>query len=229
MVIEILAEDRSGSVVVKKLTEDICRKSNVSSEIFVRPHRGCGSLPKCPDERPARFQEALLDLLPAKCRAYEAAFKGQDFVLVVVMDSDDHDPDELRKALYACVHKYAPSLRSVIGLCTEEVEAWMLGDKNALWKAYPGASDYQYSNYVQDSICGTWEALCRVLCPDNYKDIIDIGYPAIGNFKKKWADEISGYMDSDLNASPSFWNYKMALTAAIKNPKPIPGVRRRSF
>lgn len=228
MRIEVLAEDKSGSVIVQKLTSDICAFEGVSSDVFVRPHRGCGSIPKNPDARPMKLSGALLDLLPAKCRAYEDVFKNTDTVLVVVMDSDDNDPEELRKELYSIVHRYAPSVRSVIGLCTEEIESWMLGDKDAIWKAFPGASEYQYSKYKQDSVCGTWEALCRVVCPDNFNRIIEIGYPAIGTYKMKWAEAIAPHMDISENLSPSFINYRMALTAAIKNPKPVK-VRRITF
>ena len=229
MLIEILTEDKSGSVVVKRLVERICEDGEIEARINVRPHRGCGSLPKDPSAKPPKFSSSLLDLLPAKCRAYNKVYRDTDTVLVVIMDSDDNDPDELRKMIYDCVHYYAPSIRSVIGLCTEEVEAWMLGDKDAVMKAFPEASEKYLNEYVQDSICGTWEALCKVICPEDYEEIIEIGYPAVGNYKARWAEEISRYMEPELNISPSFINFKMALNFAIRDPKPISGHRIRSF
>ena len=76
---------------------------------------------------------------------------------------------------------------------------------------------------------GTWEALCKVICPEDYEEIIEIGYPAVGNYKARWAEEISRYMEPELNISPSFINFKMALNFAIRDPKPISGHRIRSF
>lgn len=222
MHIEILTEDKSGAVVVKRLTERICELEGVEASIAVRPHRGCGNFPKMPDEKPPKFASALLDLLPAKCRAYNSVYKNTDTILVVVMDSDDHNPDELRAALYSMCKQYAPNVRSVVGLCTEEIEAWLLGDSAAIYSAYPESSPEFLSRYVQDSICGTWETLCKVVCPDTYESIIDIGYPAIGHYKARWAEEISLFMEPMNNVSPSFNNYRMSLVTAMRNNKPIP-------
>lgn len=234
MHIEILTEDRSGSVVVDRLVRRLLEDEGVEATVAVRPHRGCGSLPKDWDMRPVKFASSLLDLLPAKCRAYNKVYGNTDTILVVIMDSDSNDPDELRKELYRVCKKYARDVRSVIGLCTEEVEAWILGDVKAIMKAYPDCDLKAYQEYVQDSICGTWEMLCRVTSPDNYEDMIDIGYPAIGHYKARWADKISPFMEPSVNISPSFMTFKNALLAALHNSAPIPevnraGVHRTSF
>ena len=234
MHIEILTEDRSGAVVVERLVTRLIEEEHADAEVAVRPHRGCGSLPKDWDTRPVKFASSLLDLLPAKCRAYNKVYGNTDTILVVIMDSDANDPDELRQELYRVCKKYARDIRSVIGLCTEEVESWLLGDINAVLKAYPDADLKAYQEYVQDSICGTWEMLCRVTFPANYEDIIEIGYPAIGHYKARWAEAISPYMEPGENVSPSFQTFKNALLAAMRNSVPIPdmprpGVRRISF
>ena len=232
MHIEILTEDRSGSVVVERLVTRLLAEEGVESTVAVRPHRGCGSLPKDWDTRPVKFASSLLDLLPAKCRAYNKVYGNTDTILVVIMDSDNNDPDALRKELYCVCKKYARDVRSVIGLCTEEVEAWLLGDVKAIMQAYPDCDLTEYQNYVQDSICGTWEMLCRVTFPETYEDIIDIGYPAIGHYKARWAEVISPYLEPDNNVSPSFNTFKNALLTALQNTAPIPprrGVHRTSF
>lgn len=229
MHIEILTEDKSGAIVVQRLAQRICDGIGAEVQISVRPHRGCGSIPKEPDLRPPKFASALLDLLPAKCRAYNEVYKGTDTILAVVMDSDDHSPDELCRTLYSCCKKYAPDVRSVIGICTEEIEAWLLGDRNAIVTAYPEYSEDALDEYEQDSVCGTWEALCKVVCPDTYEQLIDIGYPAIGHYKARWAEEISRYMDPEKNISPSFLTFKMAFLTAIRKPEPIKGHNYRSF
>ncbi|MCR5615297.1 MAG: hypothetical protein K6F45_03940 [Saccharofermentans sp.] len=226
MIIEILSEDKSGSYVVSREVKQICGKAGVKTEINVRPHRGCGSFPKDMDAKPAKFASSLLDLLPAKCRAYNSVYGGKDLILIVVMDSDDKDPQTLRSEIYDCARKYAPDVRSVVGLCTEEIEAWMLGDRKALLKAYPDADVSVLDSYEQDSVCGTWEVLCHAISED-YDELIDIGYPAIGHYKAQWALEISKYMEPESNVSPSFTTFKYALETALKNPKPI--VRKTSF
>lgn len=233
MHIEILSEDKSGAFVVEKLTRGIADKVGCDAQITVRPHRGCGSLPKDLSAKPPKYTGSLLDLLPAKCRAYNEVYKGTDMVLVAIMDSDQKDPNELRQEMYAVMHKYAPDIRSVVGLCTEEIEAWLLGDREAVRKAYPNLDEDALCGYEQDSVCGTWETLCRVVEPDNADDLIDIGYPAIGHYKSRWAITIARYMEADNNISPSFLNYRNAIETAMRRPGPIArtaaGVRRISF
>lgn len=233
MRIEILTEDKSGAVVVERLTKQIALSAGVSAKIMVRPHRGCGGLPKDWETMPSRFSGSLLDLLPAKCRAYNKVFGGTDTILVVIIDSDDKDPVELRRELYTVCHKFCPDIKTVVGISTEEIEAWMLSDPKAILKAYPDSDMNALMDYVQDSVCGTWEVLCKVTFPENYKSIIDIGYPAIGHYKSNWANNISQYMEESCNTSPSFINYKNSLKAAFKTSLPQKGpgksIHSRSF
>ena len=119
-----------------------------------------------------------------------------------------------------------PDIRSVVGISTEEIEAWVLGDKKAIIEAYPDSKKEVLDSYVQDSVCGTWEILCRAIS-ENAEELIDIGYPAIGHYKALWTENISKYMMPQRNESPSFNTFKMALITALKNPVPI--YRRREF
>ena len=77
MLIEILSEDKSGAVVVERSVERICDAEGTRAQINVRPHRGCGSLPKDQNAKPPKFASSLLDLLPAKLRAYNSVYKGK--------------------------------------------------------------------------------------------------------------------------------------------------------
>ena len=224
MLIEILSEDKSGAVVVERLAKRICENEGMDAEVHVHPHRGCGSLPKDMTAKPPKFASSLLDLLPAKLRAYNKVYGGKDVILIIAMDSDDNDPQTLRQEIYSCASKFAPNIRSIVGLSTEEIEAWMLGDKHAIIDAYPDCRRDVLDSYVQDSVCGTWETLCRAVS-ENAEELIDIGYPAIGHYKALWAETISRYMLPQKNVSPSFNTFKMALITALKNPGPI--YRRR--
>ena len=226
MLIEILSEDKSGAVVVERLAERITEGEGLNAQVCVHPHRGCGSLPKDMEAKPAKFANSLLDLLPAELRAYNKIYAGKELILIIAMDSDDKDPQALRQEIYAVASQYAPDIRSVVGISTEEVEAWILGDKKAIYEAYPDSNKDIIDSYEQDSVCGTWEILCRAIS-ENAEDLIEIGYPAIGHYKALWAENISKYMLPQQNVSPSFNTFKMALITALKNPVPI--YRRREF
>ena len=226
MLIEILTEDKSGAVVVERLAKRITENEGVDCEVNVHPHRGCGSLPKDMTAKPPKFASSLLDLLPSELRAYNKVYAGKDLILIIVMDSDDNDPQAIRQEIYSCASKFAPDIRSVVGICTEEVEAWILGDRSAIRDAYPDFKADVLDSYEQDSVCGTWEVLCRAIS-ENAEELIDIGYPAIGHYKALWAESISKYMVPQKNVSPSFNTFKMALITALKNPVPI--YRKRDF
>ena len=226
MLIEILSEDKSGAVVVERLTQRITESEGVECKVNVHPHRGCGSLPKDMTAKPPRFASSLLDLLPSELRAYNKVYAGKDTILIIAMDSDDKDPQELRQEIYSVAAKFAPDIRSVVGISTEEIEAWVFGDKKAIYEAYPDSKKEILDSYVQDSVCGTWEILCRAIS-ENAEELIDIGYPAIGHYKALWTENISQYMSPQNNASPSFKTFKMALITALKNPVPI--YRKREF
>ena len=226
MLIEILSEDKSGAVVVERLSERITESEGIKAQVNDHPHRGCGSLPKDMTAKPPKFANSLLDLLPSELRAYNKIYAGKDIILIIAMDSDDKDPQALRQEIYSVAAKFAPDIRSVVGISTEEIEAWVLGDKSAIIEAYPDTNKAVLDSYVQDSVCGTWEILCRAVS-DNAEELIDIGYPAIGHYKALWTENISRYMLPQRNVSPSFNTFKMALITALKNPVPI--YRRREF
>jgi hypothetical protein len=201
---EVLTEDRSGGVVVEALMNKILKPLLPSYSIAIRPHRGKGALPDDPLAPPKKFASGLMDLLPAKLRAYDRVYAGTDFVLVVVMDSDDSFPDDVRQMLTVQSQRFAPGLRSVIGICVEETESWLLADEEAVLEAYPEADMNVIHEYLQDSVCGTWEVLCRAILREKARGLIRIGYPAIGQYKQEWAYRISRYLEPKRNESPSF-------------------------
>ncbi len=216
MRVEILSEDRSGGVVLQRLTNCILKQYTQDFESYLRPHRGCGYWPDHPDEKPEPLSAGLLELLPAKLRAYDKVYAGTDIIVIVCIDSDDHDPEELMSRLKDTCRRYARDLSTVIAISVEEMESWILADKNAILLAYPEADLKRLSEYEQDSICGTWEVLCDVLLREQSHRIKKIGYPAIGQYKATWAEKISKYMLPANNVSPSFKKFELALTGAVK-------------
>lgn len=214
MKIEVLTEDRSSAVMIENLIRKIIKIRPHDCPIYVRPHRGRGDIPLNLSMRPEPNTASLLDLLPAKLRAYDKIYAGTDMILIVLMDSDYHSPEFLSDQLKSLCEAYAPGVRSVIGLCVEETEAWLLGDTEAVMQAYPDADATILSDYIQDSVCGTWEVLCRAILKNYAERVIRVGYPAIGQYKNEWATRISDYMNPDSNLSPSFRKFRSSLLAA---------------
>lgn len=226
---EVLVEDRSGSTIVAALLkQEIAllkeerrtggatgKTPDLEVELAFRPHRGIGRLPRDVRHRPAEMKGGLLDLFPAKCRAYEKVLDTDADVLILCFDSDRNDPALLEEAVRTAAEICAPALRTVIGIAVEELEAWLLGDPEALRRAYPDLDEAKLSAYEQDAVCGTWETLCAILEKEEAEEIIASGYPAVGRFKAEWARRITPYMKAESNRSPSYRRFRARLRSAF--------------
>lgn len=84
------------------------------------------------------------------------------------------------------------------------MEAWYLGDRQALLAAYPRAKMDVLNRYQQDTVCGTWELLADATHPGGSAAIRKAGWPLPGQLKHEWAEKIRPYMRIDDNQSPSF-------------------------
>lgn len=215
MHLEVLIEDRSGAAVMQVLLHTILAGRPAAYTYAIRPHRGKGSYPQNPDRRPARFASGLMDLLPAKARAYAKSFYPEELLLIVLLDSDEEAPDTVQARIQSILTRYADSLPTVIGLCVEEMESWLLGDENAVLAAYPDANRRLLRSYEQDSICGTWEVLARAILGAKAEQVIRLGYPVVGQYKQDWAKRIAPHLDPDHNQSPSFARFRHRLEKAL--------------
>jgi hypothetical protein len=143
-----------------------------------------------------------LDQLPRVLRGYVKT-PGIDAV-VVVLDSDKRDCatflTELRTVARSCGASHLTMFRMAI----EEAEAWYLGDRAALNRAFPQAQLRKLDGYIQDSICGTWELLAEATHPGGMRTIRQSGWPLPGQIKHEWADRIGPLLDPASNQSPSF-------------------------
>ncbi len=225
--IEALVEDRSGGMIIAGLLEKILASfehagSTASWSLAIRPHRGGGSLPKDLHKKPERYASNLLGLLPAKLRAYNTldTGSGADLILII-LDSDQNDSRQLFNSIRFAARQIAPHKSVIIGLAVEELEAWLLGDRDAIVAAYPEANLKILDAYEQDSICGTWEVLARTVMGDKAESLIETGYPAVGMYKAEWAAKISPHLEPERNLSPSFKRFNKALTFVLTNPESI--------
>jgi hypothetical protein len=91
------------------------------------------------------------------------------------------------------------------------MEAWLLGDRNAIVKAFPRAKMHVLHSYRQDSICGTWETLADALFPGGSPALKAAGYPRIGEEKCRWASLVGPHLDVEANLSPSLRVFKLGV------------------
>lgn len=211
MHLEVLIEDRSGAAVMQVLLSTLLTGRQQMHTYAIRPHRGKGNYPQDPYKKPARFSAGLMDLLPAKSRAYAQTFYPEELLLIVIMDSDEDPQDLVYGRLESLLARFAKPLPTVIGICVEEMEAWLMGDREAILAAYPQTSQAILDEYVQDSICGTWEILARAIHGKKAEQVIKLGYPAVGQYKQDWARHIAPHLDPDRNLSPSFRRFQKSL------------------
>ena len=89
-------------------------------------------------------------------------------------------------------------------IAIEELEAWFLGDQEAVTRAYPNANIGVLKNYKQDSQCGTWELLMDAISPGFRNNINGSRSQRILGKKVEFAKKISSHMNVEKNQSPSF-------------------------
>jgi hypothetical protein len=107
---------------------------------------------------------------------------------------------ELLDVLEAC----NPAPTAMFRIAIEEMEAWLLGDRNAILTAYPKARQRVLNGYQQDSICGTWELLADAIHKGGAKALKRKGWPAPGVEKCEWAGKIGPLLGVERNRSTSF-------------------------
>ncbi|WP_437690030.1 DUF4276 family protein [Sorangium sp. So ce176] len=158
----------------------------------------------------------MLAKLPARFRGY-AAWLGDDQRVVVVRDEDRKDCVKLKveiekmardAGLVPRSHRSA-SFQVLTRIAVEELEAWLLGDAQALAMTYPGVPSTlgQQARYRDpDAIKGgTWEALQAALQKAGH-------FPG-GLPKIQVAREVAANMDPERNASRSFRAFRDGLRA----------------
>ena len=213
MHIEILVEDSSGAALITNLLPLVIGPQGAPHTWRIHLYKGIGRLPKGLTTRSDPAKRALLNQLPRLLTAYGKT-PGYDAV-VVVLDSDSRNCKEFLAELNAVLEQCAPAPRTLFRLAIEEMEAWLLGDRQALLTAYPKAKREVLARYVQDSVCGTWELLADVVHPGGQTAIHKAGWPLPGQMKHEWVERISPHMDIQNNASPSFGKFRDGLRRLV--------------
>ena len=198
-----LTEDQSSKIAMDILAPKILENCDTYS---LYAYKGIGHIPKGLKPKTDAKKRILLDQLPRLLQGF--GNNPNSGKIIVICDLDHRDRkiflSELKNTIYHC----NPKPDAVFCLAIEEFEAWYLGDLNAIRSAYPRAKNVLLKNYVNDSICDTWELLADAVYKGGRHALIVKGNSAIGKQKSIWAKTISPYMDVNNNASPSF-NYML--------------------
>lgn len=177
----------------------------------VIPHRGKGRIPQDPSLKPDPKRQGLLDQLPAKLRAFGKEFNPDVDRVVVLVDLDKDDCLDLKKSMVNLLEFCTPRPPTVLfRIAIEETEAFYLGDKAAIKRAFPKAKLHKIDSYNQDSICGTWEL---------FQKVID----ANSDDKVAWAERIGPHLTtqwsgSQANRSDSFRQFCKAILRLVGEP-----------
>lgn len=213
MHIEVLVEDSSGAKLIETLLPAMIGRQGEQHTWRVHAYKGIGRLPAGLSAKADPAKRALLDQLPRLLAGYGKT-PGIDAV-VVVLDSDRRDCKAFLAELNAVQQTCQQPPNTLFRLAIEEMEAWFLGDRQALLAAYPRAKKDVLGRYEQDSVCGTWELLADAVHAGGSAAIRKAGWPLPGQIKHEWAEQIGPHMDVEYNQSPSFCKLRDGLRRLV--------------
>lgn len=208
MYFQFLIEDRSGKILVEEIMRKLCGDSgqNVFDCKFFHGIGGFTSKNTVKETKTGK----LLNDLATYLKGFDKSLRGMGnkASIFIVLDNDTRNTEDFRSELAEVAKKNNINIDHVFCIAVEEMEAWLLGDSEAIKKAYPEAKMSVVKNYEQDSICGTWEVLAESVYKGGLRKLKEecTTYIEIGGKKCEWAKKIGQFMEVDSNVSPSF-NY----------------------
>jgi hypothetical protein len=212
---EILVEDQLGANALNVLVGKIIGAAHT---FRVHAYKGIGNIPKNMRGKIDPAKRILLDQLPRILKGYG---KSSPSNVIVIVDLDKRCLKKFRKELLKILDTCNPKPETRFCIAVEEGEAWLLGDRTAIKKAYPKSKETILLSYRNDSICGTWEMLANAVCSGGASELLKKGYQVIGKTKCEWAEKIAPHMDIDANLSPSFQYFRaklLELARRVQNP-----------
>ncbi|MDR2102252.1 MAG: DUF4276 family protein [Treponema sp.] len=215
---EILVEDVSGKELLEIIVPKIIDAGLHSYKIIA--YKGCGRIPKNLRTVQDPSKRILLEQLPRLLRGYGHTYNrpGYNAVVIVVVDCDNRNCKEFKQELNQVLESCSPRPKAFFRIAVEEIEAWLLGDRDALCRAYPRYNQQLYAAYKQDDIMGTWENLADIILPDGSAVLKKAAYFEIGRQKSEWAKNIGKNMNIKNNASPSFNCFREKLEELSRAP-----------
>ncbi len=206
MHIEFLVEDSSGEKLLAILLPQLLGQLGTDHTWRLHAYKGIGRIPEGLRTVSDPAKRILLDQLPRLLRGYGNT-PGIDAV-VVLLDADRRNCKAFLKELRGIADACNPKPNAMFRFAIEEMEAWYLGDRKALLKAYPRAKQDVLGSYKQDSVCGTWELLADAIHVGGSAAVKAVGWPLPGQLKYEWAERIGPSMNLEKNNSPSFCKFR---------------------
>lgn len=170
-------------------------------------------------------KDDLLDKLPSRLKVYRH-WPPEQWRVLVLVDRDEAECEVLKERLEQmavgedlCTKTSAQgrAFQVLNRIVVEELEAWFLGDIEALRAAYPrlpATLPQKKAFRAPDTIKGgTWEALARELQKAGY-------YGPAGIPKIEVARKVSCHMDPSRNTSHSFRVFVQGVAALVASAGP---------
>ena len=128
--IEILVEEPSMVEVLKALLPQIMPdKWILNDNYFIRPHEGKSDLKRS---------------IPRKIKAF-SKWKDCNIGFIILQDQDSNNCKQLKQELQAlCQQCAGPNIQYLIRIVCHELEAWYLGDPDAIERVFPRFHAAQY-------------------------------------------------------------------------------------
>ena len=207
MYFQFLIEDKSSEALVETVMSKI-ENGRDDIQHNCKSFKGIGGFTKKNTVKETKTGKLLNDLA-TYLRGFDKSLPHTDAAVIVVLDNDTRDTAKFQTELEQVANQNMITIDHVFCIAVEEMEAWLLGDENAVLKAYPDARLQVIHSYVQDSICGTWEKLADAVYKGGLvkfkKDCPT--YQEKGKYKSEWSWNIGKYMEFSANKSPSFQKF----------------------
>ncbi|MDR3172863.1 MAG: DUF4276 family protein [Treponema sp.] len=215
---EILVEDVSGKELLEIIVPQIIDVESHTYNIIA--YKGCGRIPPNLKTVQDPSKRILLEQLPRLLGGYGRTYNkpGYNAVVIVVVDGDNRNCKEFKQELNNVLDSCKQRPNAFFRIAVEEIEAWLLGDRQALCRAYPRYNEQLYAAYKQDSIIGTWEKLADIILPGGSMGLKKAAYFEIGRQKSEWAKNIGKNMNIRNNASPRFNCFRRKLEELSEAP-----------
>ncbi|WP_312701654.1 DUF4276 family protein [Sedimentibacter sp.] len=215
--LECLIEDKSGAILLERILENY-KITHPNLNYKIKGFRGIGRLPnKLKSYKDVKTQ-SILNNLPAFLKVLNASLSAAPYksAIIVIVDNDDNDCVEFKQKFNDLRQRLNLNVESIFCIAVEEMEAWLLGDVDAVLTTFPHAKKQMLLNYKPDSIIGTWEYLADAVYNGGSAKLKKVATSnfEIGKQKCIWADKIGANMDLRNNKSPSF-NYLISKLDSI--------------
>ena len=208
MYFHFLVEDNSLKVLIEQLLSTVKEEYSIEDLYFsIKSFHGIGHLPRKGSAQERKTGMMLNDLFPVMRGIGRRLQNMECAAMIIVLDNDERDPKAFLNSLKEKAVENGIDSDYEFCIAIKEMEAWILGDKAAIEKAYPGVRKSAWKDYEQDGLCDTWEVLANAVYPGGLaalKNKSENSYTYIGFMKSEWAKKIGQYMSLTENLSPSY-------------------------